>query len=156
MISSETERILINLEKIEAGLSRIYGRLSRKAHFTGPVRRFWAELMEEELAHATVFRDLLKKGREEVSVQIEAKTDRKQLERFVEKVNDLLQEVRKEGLSESEAYSIGALIEAELDEAHFIGTVAVNDEEMIRKIRRMENDTKRHRMILVNYSRGVK
>ncbi|MBN2125279.1 MAG: hypothetical protein JW821_13360, partial [Deltaproteobacteria bacterium] len=125
MISAETEKLLSNLENIETGLSRVYGHLSRKEHFSSPVKKFWTTLMEEELVHASVFRELLKKSREEASFQVEAKTDRTRLEAFVEKVNDLLKKVKKEDLSESEAYTIGALIEAELDEAHFVGTMTV-------------------------------
>ena len=156
MISAETEKMLVNLEKIETGLSRVYGHLARKSHFSGPVKTFWTTIMEEERIHASIFRELREKAGEDDSFRIEVKTDRERLEDFVSKVNGMLQDVKREDLSESEAYTIGALIEAELDEAHFVETMTVEDEEMQRKIRRIQNDTKKHRVILVNYSRGIK
>ncbi|MGD2125516.1 MAG: hypothetical protein PVG99_05510 [Desulfobacteraceae bacterium] len=49
MISPETERVLLSLEKIETALSGIYQGLPKKEDFTGPVKNFWAEIMNEKI-----------------------------------------------------------------------------------------------------------
>jgi len=86
-----------------------------------------------------------------------------QLKLFVNKVNSLLKELRKKDSNEleiykneSEAYKFGASVEGDLDEFNFCRRIKVNDTEFAKKIQQIENATKKHRMIMVNYSRGIK
>jgi len=156
MLSQETATILKALERVETGLSRVYNHLAEKAHFTGPVRKFWATIRDEEIMHAKVFSEIREKAQAEQSFDLMIQFDMGTLQGFVEKVNALLDRVKKEDLTESEAYSLAALIEAELNEANFIEGIKTTDPGVTGKIKRIENDTQRHRVVLVNYSRGIK
>jgi rubrerythrin len=156
MISPETERILLNLFKIETGLSRIYEHLSKKEGFTDPVKTFWVSMMNEELGHAEIFNNILERAKVEKSLELDIDIDSKELKEFVDKVNSLLDNIKNETISESEAYSFGSLIEAELDEARFTKKVSSDDENVTTQMKQIENDTQKHRLILVNYSRGIR
>jgi len=59
-------------------------------------------------------------------------------------------------ISETDAYRLCAQIEGELDEASFIDGIRTNDEAMSKRLERVKADTKKHRMVLINYSRGIK
>ena len=111
---------MVNLAKIERGISKIYELLSKREAFTNPVQKFWKTLMEEELTHAKIFDDIREKGRIDDRFQVEIDADIDELKRFVQKIKKLLAKITAEEVSESEAYSFGAIIEAEFDEAAFI------------------------------------
>lgn len=155
MLNTETEKMLSNMEKIEAGLSKIYGYLAQKKHFRNTVKAFWDTMKREESEHAKVFHDLRKKAKEDDSFHIEFDIDLNELKLFVKKVNQLLEKIKTEDINESEAYSVGAAIEAELNEAKFLNKIRTSDESISLKIKRLANDTKKHNLMLANYARGI-
>lgn len=156
MVSTETDKLLVNLAKIETGLSRVYEHLSKMDGFTNPVKNFWMTMKNEELGHAKVFNDIRERAKVDDSFEFEVDLDLKDLKGFVEKVNKLLEKIKKENITESEAYSFGALIEAELDEAEFMKKINTNDAGIAKNIKQIANDTKKHNLLLVNYSRGIR
>jgi len=155
MISREEDRMLIGLAKIETGLSRIYEKLSAKPHFRQQVKTFWAELAREEMAHAQVFNQLRAKMVSDASLQVHIRSDMDSLKEFVSKAKSLVKKVET-NISEAEAYTLCAQIEGEMDEAGFIDLVKVQDDGLSRKLARVKADTRKHRMVLINYARGVK
>jgi rubrerythrin len=156
MLSRDQTAVLAGLEKIEAGLSRIYKHLSEMRHFAGPVKAFWSSISAEEMMHAGTIAEIREKAMADEAFRLELRIDIQQLQGFVQKVNAFVERVNKEEISESEAYTLAALIEAELHEAAFLDALQIDHPGLAQKIRRLANDTKRHRMILVNYTRGVK
>jgi len=156
MISRETDNILVNLAKIEKGISKIYQHLSKKDIFTPPVRKFWANLMEEELVHEKVFNDIREQAKVDDAFQFEIDTNLNELKDFVQKLNRLLEKIKEENVSESEAYSFGATIEIELDEADFLKKARTNDSAITKRIKQIEEETKKHRAMIINYSRGIR
>ncbi|MBN1103082.1 MAG: hypothetical protein JXL84_06690 [Deltaproteobacteria bacterium] len=156
MLSRDQTAVLTGLEKIESGLFRIYQHLSEMRHFAGPVKAFWASISAEELLHAKTVAEIREKALADEGLSLDLKIDRKQLQDFAQKVNSLLERVKKEDVSESEAYTLAALIEAELNEAAFLDGVKIGEPGLSQRIRKVRNDTKRHKVILVNYTRGVK
>ncbi len=85
-----------------------------------------------------------------------AKIEMDQLKSFIDQLKALLKQIVDKDLSESDAYNIGAEIEAALDEANFTKVIKVNDEDIAQKIKRLDLDNKKHGMILINYAKGVK
>jgi len=156
MVSAETDKLLVNLEKIERGLSKIYGHLALQNQFSRPVKAFWDTMQREESEHAQVFHEIHERANKDDSFEIDIDIDLNDLKSFVEKVNHLLKKVKNESVTESEAYSLGAMIEAELDEAHFLNKIYASDEKIYLSIKKLVNDTKKHNILLVNYSRGIR
>jgi hypothetical protein len=156
MISQETDILLSSLAKIEAALCKVYEQLSKNEHFSGPVRKFWASISDEELLHAKIFTGIRERAMADSSVLVHLLIDRPQLESFVEKGKALLKTVINKNISESEAYTLASQIETELDEAAFLQRITINDPNFAKRLKQVENETKRHRVILVNYARGIK
>ena len=156
MITNRTNTLLVNLAKIEKGVSKIYELLSKREGFTSPVQKFWKTLMEEELTHAKIFDDIREKGRVEDTFQVEIDADLDELKGFVQRVKKAIIKIAAEDVSESEAYSFGAIIEAEFDEAAFIKKIKTNDKGVAKRVKRIDEETKKHRMVLMNYSKGVR
>ena len=155
MINKEKDLLLGNLVKIESGIAKIYNHFSTKINFTAPVQKFWRSLALEEELHADIFDEFREAMYNDgIPGVIHISIDK--LKEFASKVNRLTKEVTVKKISESEAYSMGALIEAELDEAGFIQMIETTDQKFIGLLKRIENDTKKHRVMLVNYSRGIK
>ena len=155
MLSSELDKVLIGLAEVETGLSKIYEKLSEKEYFREQVRRFWFELSGEELMHARVFNKIREKAISDDAFEVEVKIHGKQLQAFVDRAKALIKSVNKQ-VSESEAYKLCAEIEGELDEASFIDGVHVTEEGMKKRMEGVKADTKKHRMVLINYARGIK
>jgi len=155
MITRELDRLLVHLAKIETGLSKIYERLSKKQNFRPQVRAFWFELMNEELVHARVFNKIREKALSDTSFEVDVLVKEDQLRTFVDRARNLIKMVEKD-VSESDAYKLCAQIEGDLDEASFIGGIHMKDETMAKRLERVKADTRKHRMVLVNYARGVK
>lgn len=155
MITVELDRLLVHLAKVETGLSRVYEWLSKKENFRPQVQGFWFELMNEELMHAKVFNKIREKALSDDSFKVDVRLEDTQLRTFVERAKELVKVVEKE-VSETDAYRLCAQIEGELDEASFIDGIRMNDETMTRRLERVKADTKKHRMVLVNYARGIK
>lgn len=155
MISEELDRVLLNLAKVETGLSRIYEKLSGKTSFRLPVKTFWSGLAHEELIHAQVFNKIRERALSDGSFRIHIGVDVESLKAFVSRARELLREVETE-ISEAEAYRLCAQIEGELDEASFLDRVQVEDDVLKRNIARVKADTLKHKMVLINYARGIK
>ena len=156
MISRKVDNLLINLANIERGIGRIYEYLAQQEAFTPQVKRFWRTIMEEELIHEKIFKDIREKANADDSFEIEIDTDLDELKAFVQKLKTLLEKIRKEGVSESEAYSFGATIEIEIDEASFLKKIKTNDPDITKLVNRIDSDTQKHRVMMVNYSRGIR
>jgi len=155
MISRETDRVLIGLAKIETGLSRIYEKLSGKPYFRPQVKNFWSELAKEEMVHAQVFNKLRERIVSDDSLQVSIGSDIDFLKGFVNKAKELVKKVDTD-ISEADAYNLCAQIEGELDEANFIDRIQMKDEMLSRKLARVKADTRKHKMVLINYARGIK
>ena len=155
MLNKEKEQILSNLVKIESVLAKLYTRFSVKQNFTPPVKKFWATIAREEELHAGTL-DKIHKAINDNSINVSVDIQIETLKGFVLKVNDILQKASSEDLAESEAYSIGATIEVELDESGFTKMIQTTDEKLNKLLKMVENDTKKHRVMLVNYSRGIR
>jgi len=155
MITAETDRMLIGLAKIETGLSRIYEKLSGKPHFRPQVKNFWSELAREEMVHAQIFNQIRAKMVSDDSFQLHIGSDMDFLKKFVSRAKELVKKVEAD-ISEAEAYNLCAKIEGELDEASFIDHIQIQDDGLRQKLSRVKADTRKHRMVLVNYARGVK
>jgi len=156
VISDEKDRLLANLAKIEMGLSKIYEHLAQRKDFRKPVKEFWNTMKNEEIGHAYVFERIRERAKTDKSFDIDINIPLQDLKQFVDKVNALLKKVKNETISETEAYSFGAIIEAELDEASFLRKIATNDPAISESISELIHDTKKHNLVLVNYSRGVR
>jgi len=155
MISRETDRVLIGLARIETGLSKVYDKLSAKPYFRPQVKAFWSELAREEMAHAQVFNQIRSKMVSDPSFQFHLDYDMEFLRNFVDKARMLVKKVETD-ISEAEAYNLCAQIEGELDEASFIDSIQIPDDGLSRKLARVKADTRKHKMVLVNYARGIK
>jgi rubrerythrin len=156
MLSRREDNLLVNLAKIEGGIARIYEYLSKNDAFTPPVKRFWASIMEEERIHEKIFHDIRERAKADDAFKIEIDTDLDTLKAFVQKLNTVLQDIKKSSLSESKAYSVGATIEVEIDEASFIKLIRANDPQVTKMLQRVDSDTQKHRLMMVNYVRGIR
>jgi len=155
VLNKEKDLILRNLISVESGIAKIYNRFSTKKSFTASVQKFWRTIALEEELHADIF-DEIRQGMNNDNIPVVVDINMERLKDFVDKINGLVKEVTSEKYTESDAYSMGALIEAELDEAEFIKMIKTTDNKFTDMLKRIENDTKKHRVILVNYSRGIK
>ena len=155
MIPRETDRMLIGLAKIETGLSRVYEKLAGKPYFRPQVQGFWSELAKEEMVHAQVFNKVRERIVSDASLQVSIGADMNSLKEFVNKAKELVRKVDTD-LSEAEAYTLCARIEGELDEASFIDRIRMKDEGLNRKLAGVKADTRKHKMVLINYARGIK
>jgi hypothetical protein len=77
------------------------------------------------------------------------------LKGFVNKAKELVKKVDTD-ISEADAYNLCAQIEGELDEASFVDRIQMKDEVLNRKLARVKADTRKHKMVLINYARGIK
>ena len=97
-----------------------------------------------------------KKGAEVESIEVKTSIEPEQINDFIKEVNGLLKKIKNTGFSESEAYTYGATLEADLSEAQFINGIEINDESMTKRLTIVKNADKKHSMIMVNYARGIK
>jgi hypothetical protein len=155
MITRETDRVLIGLAKIETGLSKVYEKLSGKSYFRPQVKTFWKELANEEMVHAQVFNKIRERVVSDDSFQVQIGSDMDFLKEFVIRAKELVKKVETD-ISEAEAYNLCAQIEGELDEASFIDRIQIQDDMLSRKLARVKADTRKHRIVLINYARGIK
>jgi len=155
MISRETDRMLIGLAKIETGLSRIYEKLSGKPNFRPQVKSFWSELAKEEMVHAQVFNKVRERIASDDSLQVHIGSDMDSLKEFVNRARELVRKVETD-ISEADAYNLCAQIEGELDEASFVDRIQMQDDVLNRKLARVKADTRKHKMVLINYARGIR
>jgi rubrerythrin len=155
MSDNEKDQLLAGLIKIESVLYRLYTRFAAQKNFTPPVKKFWEAIALEERLHADTLNGIRKQVNDgSVTVDIDTKIE--ELKEFIAKLSGLLKKASSGDLSEAEAYSLGAEIEADRDESSFTKMIKTADEKIIALLNRIENDTKKHRVILVNYSRGIR
>jgi hypothetical protein len=154
MISRKAENILITLAKIEATVARVYERFARNDSYTDAAREFWGSTVKEELEHEKLFNKIREKAKRDGSTQIEINFDAEQLRKIINGFKKILKEVSKEVIPESRAYELGALIEEKLYEFGFAKRIITEDEDIVRSIRQVVDDTRRHQRMLYNYSLG--
>ncbi|MFC1868227.1 hypothetical protein ACFL0H_08860 [Thermodesulfobacteriota bacterium] len=152
MLSKEVERILILLEKIERTMSNIYGSLAVNQSFTDEVRRFWATMMEAELEHAALFRNIKNQAKLNEAIEFELNFNIDYLLKTYQKIQKVEEIVRDSKLSERKAYTIGAKLEEDLYEFSYCKRIKSNDGNIMKEISRVDNDTKHHYLQLHNYS----
>lgn len=156
MKKEERDRVLLNLAKIEIGFSKIYESFSKKKNFTLPVKKFWENIAKEERAHAEVFETIRKRLSEDPSYEIDTRIEISKLKEFSEKLKTQLNKIKGIEISESEAYSFGASLEAELCEADFVESLQTNDEITNKRLGYLRNADKKHNVIMINYAKGIK
>jgi rubrerythrin len=154
MISRKTENILITLAKIEATVARVYERFAKNDSYTDAAKDFWESTVKEELEHEKLFNKIREKAKRDGSIQIEINFDTEHLRKIINGFKKILKEVYKEVISESRAYELGALIEEKLYEFGFAKRIITEDEDIVRSIRQVVDDTRRHQRMLYNYSLG--
>ena len=155
-MTTDTLKILDGLDKIETTLARIYRSLSEKKAFSQPVRRFWAAIADEELLHAAVFQKIRTELESDPELDFSIELDWQQLKDFADQAKAAVARARADDITESEAYSLGARIEAELNESRFLRLAATGREDLRRQIARVEAETRKHMVIMTNYAKGVK
>ena len=107
------------------------------------------------MTHAQVFNQIRGKMVSDPSFQLHLDNDMEFLRNFVDKARELVKKVETD-ISEAEAYNLCARIEGELDEASFIDRIQIQDDGLSRKLARVKADTRKHKMVLINYARGIK
>ena len=155
-MSTDIIKILKGLEKIENSLGRLYRNLSEKRTFSKPVRKFWETISEEELHHEAVFRTLRQSLEADPAFDFSIDIEWDRLKAFADQAKEAVARAKAEEITESEAYSLGARIEAELDESRFLRLAVTGREDIRKQIDRVEAETRKHRMIMINYAKGVK
>ena len=152
MLSTENENLLILLENIEKTISNIYGSLAVNQAFGDEVRRFWATMMEAELEHAALFRNIREKAKhnEEIQIQLDFKMDT--LQKSYQMIKRVQKIVLESEFAEKKAYTIGANIEEKLSEFSYCKRIKSTDKEIMEKIKKVDDDTKNHYFLLHNYS----
>lgn len=155
MPDNERDQLLLGLIKIESVLNRLYSRFAAQKNFSPPVKRFWETIALEERLHADTLSGIRRQINDGgINIDIDIKIEK--LKEFIANLNLLIKKASKDDMTESQAYSLGAQIEADLNESCFTKLIKTTDKEIIELLKGIENDTKKHRVILVNYSRGIK
>jgi rubrerythrin len=152
---NEKDQLLSNLIKIESVLAKLYTRFSTHKNFTAPVQKFWQGIAQEERLHADALNEI-RKAVNDGSTAVDFDIKKEKLKEFISKITDMLKKAASDTLTDAEAYSLGAAIEIDLDESGFTKMIRTTDKKVKGLLARIENDTKKHRVILVNYSRGVR
>ncbi|MEW6670759.1 MAG: ferritin family protein [Thermodesulfobacteriota bacterium] len=156
MKKEELDRVLLNLSKIEIGMSKIYENFSTRKNFTIPTKNFWENIAMEEQEHAQVFEDFRKRLSEDPYFTITTTIDFSKLKDFTEKVNLQLKKIKGAEIRETDAYSFGAKLEGELSEAEFIDHIHTNDKRMDARLKYLKNALLKHNTIMYNYTKGIK
>lgn len=71
MLSPRTENLPTNPAEMERGIARIYDHFANSEGFTPPVRKFWADIREEELTHEKIFAGIRGRARVDDDFTIE-------------------------------------------------------------------------------------
>ena len=152
MLSKETENLLILLESIEKAMSNIYGSLAINQTFGDEVRRFWATMMEAELEHGALFRNIREKAKHNEDVQVQPNFKMDILRKSYQMIKRVQRIVIESELSEKKAYTLGADIEEKLFEFSYCKRIKSNNKEIMKRIKKVEDETKEHYYLLHNYS----
>jgi hypothetical protein len=156
MISRKTENVLITLAKIEATVAKVYETFAKNDSCTDAAREFWETTMKEELEHEKLFNKIHEKANKDSSIQIEVNFDAEQLLKTIIGLKKILKEISKEVIPESRTYELGGFIEEKLCEFSFARRIITEDEDIVKSIRQVVDDTRRHQRMLYNYSLGEK
>ena len=152
MLSKETENLLILLENIEKAISNIYGSFAINQVFGDEVRRFWATMMEAELEHAALFRNIREKAKQMEDVQVQTNFKIDTLQKSYQMIKRVQKIVIESELPEKKAYTLGANIEEKLFEFSYCKRIKSNNKEIMKRIKKVEDETKEHYYLLHNYS----
>ena len=152
MISEEIEELLILLEKIEKTISKIYGTFAIDESFTDEARSFWTMMMEAEIEHAALFKNIREEAKRKEDVQIELNFDMDYLLRSYEEIKNIQKTITVDNVPEKKAYAIASQIEENLYEYSYIKRVKSNDKEIMKIIEKVDEDTRQHYYLLHNYS----
>jgi hypothetical protein len=152
--SKEDERLLTALEKIESAVARIYQAFAECDRFTDSAKKCWSSIVEAELKHARLFRELRERAARDGSMRVEVEFPLDQLKRVIQRLKRVREKIARHPVSESEAYSVGAFIEETLSEFSFSKRVRTDDAHIRRRIKEVENDTQDHYILLHNCSLG--
>lgn len=152
MILVEAEKILILLEKIEKAMSGIYGGFAVNQSFGDEVKGFWATMMAAELKHAALFRSIRARAKNNEAVQIELNFNTGHLIKSYKMIEKVHKIVLESELSEKKAYAIGADLEEKLYEFSYFKRVTSNNDDIMKGIKKVDDDTKHHHFLLHNYS----
>ncbi|MBW1800857.1 MAG: hypothetical protein JRJ85_09010 [Deltaproteobacteria bacterium] len=120
--------------------------------FSEDTRRFWATMMEAELEHAALFRNIREKAKQDEDTQIDLNIQLDQLRDSYKKIKVIEQKAVSGDISDTKAFGLGAFIEEGLFEFSYSKRVRSNNPDVMKKIRKVENDTKQHYMLLHNYA----
>ena len=113
-------------------------------------------MMTEEISHAKIFDDIRERAKSDESLEIETTIDIDELKRVVDRVNELLTKIKKMDIKDSEAYTYGATLEGDLNEAKFLERIYVSDKNIAKKIEFLKNSYNKHKIIIINYAKGIK
>jgi bisphosphoglycerate-independent phosphoglycerate mutase (AlkP superfamily) len=152
----ETETLLSSLARIEAALAGLYEKFATNEQFSEPVRQFWGSTMNEELEHAKLFNAIREDLKKNPSIQIEVNFDSDRLRHVIKDFQNLKAEVFKKPLSEQRAYELGVYAEEKLSEFAFTKRISTDNRAIAERIKTVEEDTRRHQILLHNYSLGEK
>ena len=152
MLSKDDDNLLILLENIEKAISNIYGSLAVNQSFGDEVRKFWATMMEAELEHAALFRNIREKAKNNQDVQIQLNFKMDTLKKSYQMIQRVQKIVIDSVFAEKKAYTLGANIEEKLSEFSYCKRIKSNNKEIMERIKKVEDDTKEHYLLLHNYS----
>ena len=152
MLSKENENLLILLENIEKAISNIYGSFAINQAFGDEVSRFWATMMEAELEHAALFRNIKEKAKQKEDVQVQPSFNMDNLRKAYQRIKRVQKIVMESEFSEKKAYTLGANIEEKLFEFSYCKRLKSNNKDIMKRIKKVEDETKNHYFLLHNYS----
>ena len=156
MDSQETETLLLSLARIEAALAGLYEEFATNEQFSEPAREFWVSTMKEELEHAHLFNAIREDLKKDPSIQIEVNFESDRLRAVIRDFEGLKAEAFKKPISEQKAYELGVYAEERLSEFAFTKRISTDDRAIADRIKTVEQDTRRHQILLHNYSLGEK
>ena len=152
MILKNIENTLQILEKIERAIANLYGSFAVSDFFSDEVKRFWATMMAAELAHAELFKDIRERYKHDKTIHINLNFNTNHLIKSYQTIKNAQQSIINRGLSEKNAYALGAKIEENLYEYSYSKRVNTNKKEIADQIQKVEDETKHHYFQLHNYS----
>ena len=142
------------LARIEAAVARVYERFAKNDSYADAAKEFWESAMKEEPEHEKLFKLILEKANNEDSIEIEVNFDNLELNKTIDDFKRILKEVSREEIPETRAYELGFFIEERLFEFGFAKRIITENESIIRIIEKVVDETKRHQLMLHNFSLG--
>ena len=109
-------------------------------------------MMEAELEHAALFRNIREKAKQKEDVQVQPNFQMDNLRKAYQMVKRVQKIVMESEFSEKKAYTLGANIEEKLFEFSYCKRLKSNNKDIMERIKKVEDDTKEHYFLLHNYS----